>query len=334
VRSRHVAAAPLLVVGVLALAGCGGNENTLDAHSPAQHAITNLWWVMLAASGVGFAVVIGLLLTGWIRRNRPELPGGHGERAATWLVVGLGVALPVVLLSALFVWSDVFVIRSTAAPAPGTTALTIHVTGHDWWWQARYGTSTAITANEIHIPVDTRVQVLGTTADVIHSFWVPELNRKIDLIPGRTNSVLLEATSPGTYKGQCSEFCGLQHAHMEVTVVAESRASFRRWLANMTRTARKPATPATRQGETDFLSNGCANCHSIRGTSARGDVGPDLTHLMSRATIAAGELPNTPGYLRAWIADPQAAKPGAKMPSTPLTNRELDRITAYLESLR
>jgi cytochrome c oxidase subunit 2 len=333
VRSRNVAAACALVVGVLGLAGCGGNENTLSAHSPQQHSITHLWWVMLIASCIGFAVIVALLLTGWIRRNKPELPDGHGEKVATWLVVGLGVALPIVVLAALFVWSDIIVIRSTAAPPPGTTAFTVHVTGHDWWWEAQYVGTTAVTANEIHIPLDTRVQIVGTSDDVIHSFWVPELNRKIDLIPGRTNRLVFDATKTGVYRGQCSEFCGLQHAHMTITVVVEPAAAFRRWLANMERPARVPATAGARRGEVDFLTGGCANCHAIRGTSAHGDVGPDLTHLMTRMTIAAGELPNTRSYLRAWIADPQATKPGVRMPALPLTSRELDLITTYLETL-
>src|SRR5213079_3348902 len=158
----------------------------------------------------------------------------------------------IVLLSALFVWSDVFVIRSTAAPSPRSTAMTIQVIGHQWFWEIRYDGGRIATANELHVPVRTRVNVVGTTADVIHSLWVPELNRKIDLIPGRTNRMLLYADRAGTYPGQCAEFCGLQHAHMELLVVAEPRDGFERWLQGESTTARLPAGAEARRGQQLF----------------------------------------------------------------------------------
>jgi cytochrome c oxidase subunit II len=316
----------LLAVLPLVVAGCGGNENVLHGESHQAHAIDRLWWVMFGVSCFGFMLVTSLLLLGWWRRNRRELPGGGDERVATWLVVGLGIAMPIVLLTALFVWSDIFVIRSTAAPAAGSTQMTIDVIGHDWWWEARYRGTPVVTANEIHIPTGTRIQVVGTTADVIHSFWVPELARKIDLIPGRANRLLLEADTPGRYRGQCSEFCGLQHAHMAVAVVAQRPAAFRAWLANQ----KRPAAAASAV----FTAAGCGACHTIRGTPARGKVGPDLTHLASRQTIAALELPNTPAFLRAWIRDPGHFKPGTRMPKLPLTTGQTDRLARYLESLR
>jgi cytochrome c oxidase subunit II len=316
------------------LAGCGGNQSVVDWRSPQQHSIVRLFWVMVAGSCVGFAVIASLLFLGWLRRNRAELPGGGGEAGATRMVIALGVVVPVIVLGLLFVWADIFVIRATAEPAAGSTQLTIRVIAHDWWWEIRYPGTRAITANEIHIPTNTRVDVVGTTADVIHSFWVPELNRKIDLIPGMTNRVVLDADKAGVYRGQCSEFCGLEHAHMAVEVVAEPPAQFRAWLANMSRSARTPTTVAEQRGLATFLGSSCASCHSIRGTSAHGDVGPDLTHLATRATLAALTVPNTPEYLRGWIADPQQLKPGAKMPSVPLSARELTDLTAYLESLR
>ena len=214
------------------------------------------------------------------------------------------------------------------------TQLTVRVIAHQWWWEIRYPGTTAVTANEIHIPTNTRVDVVGTSADVIHSFWVPELNRKIDLIPGLVNRVLLDATRAGIYRGQCSEICGVQHAHMAVEVVAESPARFGSWLANMERRAVSPVSAEQRAGLALFLSASCASCHTIRGTAARGDVGPDLTHLASRSTLAALTLPNTPAYLRGWIADPQSVKPGALMPSLSLTSTQLDALSAYLSHLR
>ena len=309
----------------------GSGQSVLTPHSGPEHSITTLWWVMFGGACVGLTVVATLLLLGWIRRNRDALPFGGSERAATRLVVGLGIATPIVLLSALFVWSDVLVIRSTAAPSPRSTALTVHVIGHQWFWEIRYGGSHASTANELQIPVRTRVNIVGTTADVIHSLWVPELNRKIDLIPGRTNRVLLYADRPGTYLGQCAEFCGLQHAHMELVVVAEPRARFAQWL----RTQGTPASSnAGGAGLQLFLSKGCANCHEIRGTAARAHVGPDLTHVGSRATLAAGTIPNDRAHLTAWIRDPQQLKPGTKMPQLPLSQREIAVLVTYLEGLK
>jgi cytochrome c oxidase subunit 2 len=308
----------------------GSGQSVLTPHSGPEHSITTLWWVMFGGACVGFTVIATLLLLGWIRRNRASLPFGGSERAATRLVVGLGIGTPIVLLTALFVWSDVFVIRSTAAPSPSSTALTVHVIGHQWFWEIRYGGGQATTADELHIPVRTRVDVVGTTADVIHSLWVPELNRKIDLIPGRTSSVLLYADRAGSYLGQCAEFCGLQHAHMELVVVAESRARFRQWL----QTQGSPASSASTPGLRLFLSEGCDNCHQIRGTPARAHVGPDLTHVASRATLAAGTIPNDRAHLTAWLHDPQKVKPGTKMPRLPLSQRDVATLVDYLEGLK
>jgi cytochrome c oxidase subunit 2 len=318
----------LLLLGLaLAVSGCGGNQNVVDPHSHSQHEISNLFWALLVGSTIGFSLIVVLLFLGWLRRTREELPGGIGETGATKLVLGLGVALPIVLLSILFVWSDFFVMRSTAAPAVGSSRLTIRVIGHDWWWEVRYPERHVVTANEIHIPTNTRVTVVGTTADVIHSFWVPELNKKIDLVPGNTNRVLLGANSPGRYRGQCAEFCGLQHAHMAVLVVAEPMGRFRRWLD-------AEAKPAQGEAPRAFERGGCDDCHTVRGTDARGDVGPDLTHLASRLTLAANTIPNTPQYLEQWIRDPQHFKPGNKMPNLQLSDADWSALTAYLGTLR
>jgi len=211
---------------------------------------------------------------------------------------------------------------------------TIAVVGHQWFWEIRYPGTHAVTANEIHIPVNTRVNVIGTTSDVIHSFWVPELNRKIDLIPGRTNHVLLAADRPGVYRGQCAEFCGLQHAHMSLSVYADPPDVFRQWLDHQSRPARDPQTPEETRGREIFMSHTCSGCHTILGTSAHSRIGPDLTHVGSRATLGALTIPNTPGYMRRWIHDPQQFKEGAKMPALHLTGQEVDEVVAYLESLK
>jgi cytochrome c oxidase subunit 2 len=314
-----------VLLGLVALlAGCGGNQNTIAPASHPERSITQLFWVMFAASCVGFGVIVTLLFLGWIRRERPDLPGGRGERAATGVVIGLGVALPIVLLVSLFVWSDLFIANSVAAPTT-RTPLTVRVIGHQWWWEVRYPGSKVVTANEIHIPVRTKVTALVTTTDVIHSFWVPELNRKVDMVPGMTNRLLLQADRPGIYRGQCAEFCGLQHAHMSVEVIAEPKASFTAWLAQNARPAMSSSAI--------FMRN-CSGCHQIRGTTATADVGPDLTHFASRRSIAALTLPNTPANLREWLRDPQHIKPGNRMPDLPLKNAQWSALQRYLESLR
>jgi cytochrome c oxidase subunit 2 len=208
------------------------------------------------------------------------------------------------------------------------------VIGHQWWWEVRYPGTTATTADEIHIPINTRVNLVVGTADVIHSFWVPELNRKIDMIPGRTNRILLYANRAGIYRGECAEFCGLQHAHMTIVVYAQPKAQFRAWLTNMARPARTPAGGAAATGAAIFQGQACAQCHQLRGTAAHGKTGPDLTHFATRRSIAADTLPNTAAALHEWIADPQHPKPGNKMPALPLTAAQLNDLTAYLESLR
>jgi cytochrome c oxidase subunit II len=270
----------------------------------------------------------------WTRRRTASLPFGGDERAATRLVIGLGIAMPIVLLTALFLWSDIFVIRSTAAPRQGSTAITVQVIGHQWFWEIRYPGGDAVTANELHIPVRTRVNVVGTTADVIHSLWVPELNRKTDLIPGRTNRMLLYADRAGTYPGQCAEFCGLQHAHMELLVVAQSRAAFDRWLRSENAPARQPAGAKAQLGQSIFASEGCDDCHQIRGTPAKGQVGPDLTHLASRRTLAGATIPNDRISLTDWLRDPQKVKPGNKMPQLQLSSGDIAALVAYLKELK
>jgi cytochrome c oxidase subunit 2 len=290
---------------------------------------------MLGIGAVVFLGAVALLLLGWFRRDRPGLPlFGENEKLNTGLVIGFGMVIPIVVLVSLFGVADLWLVKRTGAPARGSTAMTIRVIGHQWFWEIRYPGTRAVTANEIHIPARTNVQVVGRSADVIHSFWVPELNRKIDLIPGHTNRVLLYADKPGVYRGQCAEFCGLQHANMGTQVFADSPRQFHAWLTNMEKPAARPATPEQRRGRQLFLSNACASCHTIRGTSAHGVIGPDLTHVASRRTLAALTIPNTPRTLERWITYPQHIKPGNKMPGLDLGDSEFRAIRAYLEHLR
>jgi len=327
----------LLLPVSLLVGGCGGNQNSLAPKSHQASDIASLFWWMMGIAWFGLGLVVLLLVLAWKRRNRRGIGGDTnepkpGEHTGWFVVVGGGIVLPIVLIAALFFVSDIFVIRTTEAPAASATKLTVLVIGHQFWWEVRYPGTKAVTANEIHIPVRTPVRVEVQTADVIHSFWVPELNRKIDTIPGRTNAIELYADAVGVYRGQCAEFCGLQHAKMALEVIAQPPAAFQAWLSNEAAPA-TGSTGAAPAGLGVFLDK-CSSCHTIRGTPATSDVGPDLTHLASRSTLAAVTIPNTPEYLAGWITDSQSVKPGNQMPDIPLPRQQLQELVAYLETLK
>jgi cytochrome c oxidase subunit 2 len=314
------------VVGalLLALAGCGGRQSTLAPDSHASKSIDTLWWIMLVGATIVFAVVVLLLAAALLRARGSIAVHRDASQRATRLVVIAGGVVPLAILVALFVLV-LRTIPATSAPH-GHAALTIHVTARQWFWDVAYDGTKARTANEIHIPVGEDVKVVATTDDVIHSLWVPALNRKIDTIHGQENAVLFRADKPGTFRGTCAEFCGLQHAKMGLLVIAEPRARFQAWL-------RREARPAQHELAL-FQQLGCGGCHTIRGTSADGRIGPDLTHLASRRTLAAATLANTGDDLGSWIADPQHFKPGNRMPAVAMTGPQLERLLAYLEALR
>jgi cytochrome c oxidase subunit 2 len=334
-RGIRAGAGGLFCCAVVLLTGCGnGNgQSTLDPNStPARH-ISNLWWGMLVAAAIVFAGTLALICLSRVRREREGFPFlGSDEKKLDSLVVAFGIVIPVLALSALFYIADIGVLRTTDAPAKGQTKMTIRVIARQWFWEVRYPGTQAVSANEIHIPVGTPVKVVLTSPDVIHSFWVPELNKKVDAVPGHPNSLYLFADKAGSYRGQCAEFCGLQHAKMAMRVDADPPDRFRAWLANES----KPLSAAAQQqpGYQAFTQNQCASCHTLRGTSARGRVGPDLTHLMSRKTLGALTIPNTRSYLGAWVLDPQQFKPGNRMPGLRLHGRELTDLLNFLEGLR
>jgi cytochrome c oxidase subunit 2 len=324
----------VLALGSPALAGCG-KQSILTTHSPQAHNIMLLWWWMLAAAAIVFLGAVVMLVIAWFRRGVPGLPFvGERESVSEGMVLLFGIGIPIVALVALFAVANVYLIKQTSPPDPRTTAMTIDVIGHQWWWEVRYPGTKAVTANEVHIPVGTRVNVIATTADVIHSFWVPALNRKIDMVPGRQNRVLLYASRPGTYRGQCSQFCGLQHANMAMYVFAQPPAQYQAWLAEMASPARGETLARAQAGQQLFMSRQCSSCHRIAGTQAQGTVGPDLTHLATRSTLAAGTIPNTPAQLAAWISNPQAIKPGDRMPDLGLSRTEVNELVAFLDGLR
>jgi len=295
------------------------------------HAITLLGWVLLVVAAL-VVVVIGLLILMALLRRRDGEDGIRvdGEREGRrGILIGTGIS--VLILLGTFVYTLVVLTGYDAGFRD--TRLTIRVTGYRYWWALDYlrtdGVRDFTAANEVHIPVGERVRLDLVGGDVIHSFWVPALAGKIDLVPGQTNHMWIEADHPGRYYGQCAEFCGTSHANMRITVFAQSPKAFRAWEAAQ----RKPAGPGP-GGQVLFEARGCAACHTIRGTEAHGDAGPDLTHVGSRSTLAAGIIPNSPPRMKRWLADPDSVKPGTLMPNADLSPRELAVMTSYLESLQ
>ena len=325
-RSRRLPWRRCLVGATLALplAGCSDGHSVLSAKGPEAARVSALGWGMIVVSSVISAVVFGLLAASLFPSVRERFRR-HDETA---LVRWGGVALPVVVLLALSGLTVAAMVPSD--DRDGTLELT--VVGHQYWWEVTYPGAGAVTANEIHIPAGRRVRVALESPDVIHSFWVPSLAGKIDMVPGRTNHLVLEADRPGTYRGQCAEYCGAQHARMAFVVVAQEPAEFQRWLRHQAEPLAAAATD--RPGRAVFERESCAGCHTVRGTEADGAIGPDLTHLADRDTIGALTLPNDRRELRAWVRDAQQFKAGAEMPPIDLSSEDLDAIVDYLEHLR
>jgi cytochrome c oxidase subunit 2 len=315
-------------------------HSVLAPASPQAHAIATLFWWFL---GVGAAVWLLVSAVGiyaaFARRGTPGEDGlmhvtaethGRMERA----VIAAGVVTAAILLA--FLAFDFTVGRALASfPAQG---LTIDVTGHQWWWQVQYEDPNpslwVTTANEIHVPVGEPVQFKLASHDVIHSFWVPNMDGKRDLIPGYRSSIWFRADTPGVYRGQCAEFCGMQHAHMAFLVIAQSRPQFDKWLLAQRTSAPPPTDSLAANGLEVFLSGQCALCHTIGGTPARGTVGPNLTHFASRRELWAGTAPHRPGYLGGWVVNAQSLKPGVDMPPNQLEPAQLRALLAYLETLK
>jgi len=315
-------------------------QSALHSAGPQAASIEHLWWVFFWICVAVYVITIAFFFIAAIRGRRREVAvdnPAHDRRLGIFVSTCAAVTIAT-LFGLLF--SSV-----ATGNAIGTFAnndprqLEIEVTGHQWWWEVKYPDALApanqITdANEIHIPIHTPVLLRLDTRDVIHSLWIPNLHGKRDLIPGRVNKFRIQADTPGVYRGQCAEFCGYQHAHMALTVVAESPEDFARWKSHMGEGAPTPMTPAQLRGQQVFLSAPCAKCHNILGLDAYGTLGPDLTHFRSRPTLAAGQLLNTRGNLAAWIANAPAIKPGTMMPPNQLSGQEMNDLLAYLETLR
>jgi cytochrome c oxidase subunit 2 len=320
------------------LSGCVQNDqSTLHPAGPGAARIADLWWLMLVAASVVFLLVCLVLYRALTHRGQRSEPRARSyDPGAIKLVLAGGVALPTLVLVPLLILT-LYTLAWLAPPKSGS-ALEVVITGWQWWWDVQYTGGEPAgglrTANEIRIPVGRPVRIQLRSGDVIHSFWVPALQGKLDLVPGQVNTTWLQADTAGVYRGECAEYCGLQHARMQFRVVALQPSEFDSWMKAQQAPAAAAADSTSRAGQSVFMSSGCAFCHAIRGTSARGTAGPDLTHLAGRLTLAAGTLPNTKGHLAGWIANPQGIKPGNLMPRIPLEPEELRVLLAYLGTLR
>jgi cytochrome c oxidase subunit II len=321
------------------LSSCGGHQQSaIDPAGPQAGKIAALWWVFFWLLAVIFVIVMAVMLA-TLRRRPHALEDKDPQRTESGLkrTVAAATVVTILLLFALLIVS-VKTGKATADLGKRANLLTIEVTGNQWWWQFRYlnndPSQIFTTANEIHLPIGRTVLIQGRSNDVIHSFWVPNLHGKRDLIPSRVTTEYIQADKPGIYRGQCAEFCGLQHAHMSFYAIAEPEDKFRAWMQAQLRPASAPADPLLRHGQQIFLDHECVYCHQIRGTTAAGQNGPDLTHFGSRRTLAAGALPNSMGNLGGWIVNPQRIKPGTHMATIAIAPDDLQPLLQYLESLK
>lgn len=317
-------------VAATILSGCATQQSALAPAGVEAGAVADLTWLLAAGTAAIVALVaaLGVLAVTGSSRLRARI-----AREST--VVAGGVLLPVVTLTALLVHG----LKTTRALLPeGPPALVVEVIGEQWWWRIHYlgadGAVAATTANELHIPVGEPVDLRLSTADVIHSFWVPRLAGKVDMIPGRVNELRLEAREPGIFRGQCAEYCGGAHALMAFHVVAEPRPAFEAWLARQRAPAELPSDPFLQRGQDAFLAGGCGACHAVRGTPAAGTIGPDLTHVGGRRFLAAGVLPTHVGTIAGWVAASEDIKPQNRMPPAPIfPGEDLRALASWLAAL-
>ena len=320
---------------MIALLQFTGNQSVLNPHGPHAGMLAEMSWGYIGLFSVVWLITMGFVAIAVIQGRRSRLLRPAGSQR---LLVYAGVSVPFAILIVFLIYSVSVGRHLYAEPYMKRGALTVRVQGKQWWWDVRYlgqgGTITARTANEIHIPVGQPVVVELISADVIHSFWVPVLAGKMDLIPGRTNYQWIQADRPGVYRGQCAEYCGAQHAHMGLEVIAEPPDQFARWLDRQKQAAVEPPDAQSNRGRQVFLQGPCAMCHAIRGTEALAQVGPDLTHVGARKWLAAATIPNNRGALGGWIVNAQDIKPGNHMPRITLPAQDMQDLIVYLEGLK
>ena len=303
----------------------------LDPQSPQARAIFHLAIVAGIIFAAIFAIVSAMIVYALMRcrwregETDPKQIAGNKTVELVWTVI------PFLIVVALFVLSWKTMSASDPPPAPEPD---IVITGHQWWWEARYPSSGVVTANEIHIPAGRPLSIRLESADVLHEFWVAELTRKMTTVPGHPNNIWIQSDHPATYLGVCSEFCGTQHAWMHFLVVAETPKQFQGWEQAQLAPAKIPIAGNAAQGLALFQRTSCINCHAINGTLATARVGPDLTHFASRRKLGAGIADNTPANLRRWLTNPQQIKPGVKMPDYKFTDAEITQLTDYIETLQ
>ncbi len=321
----------LLLGSTVAIVSCGsGSPSVLDAQGNEAKQIASAWWIMFGLAIGVYVLVAGFIVLAVVRGRRTA----HGrsskvpESAFVWIG---GIAMPVAVL---LVVAVVTVGTTAALRKPNRSALRVDVAGKNWWWDIRYPGTGIRVANELHLPTGTPIEIRLTSDNVIHSFWVPQIGGKVDLIPGQPNVFRFRIDTAGVYRGQCAEFCGIQHANMALYVHADSPGLYERWIATHRTAPSEPVSELAARGALAFQNQTCAGCHTVRGTQAQGKVGPDLTDFGSRRSIGAGAVENTRANLLRWIADPQRYKPGALMPPSVISDDDRVAITAYLESLR
>jgi cytochrome c oxidase subunit 2 len=323
--------------------GLTGNQDSLNPAGPAaahiEHEFALIFWI---TASVYCLVLLFLVIAVWRRKHsvavmpEPQPTSEAGDRLTSRAVAG-AMIVTVTLLFIMLVGS--FRASRALGKMNDEAALTINVIGHQWWWEVEYPNESepykmVMTANEIHLPVGVPIRIHGTSQDVIHSFWAPNVQGKRDFIPGYETDVVMQVDKPGRWRGQCTEYCGEQHAHMAFYIVAEPRSDFEQWLSTQAQSAPPPSSQQAIHGQQVFMMHACVMCHTIRGTSAGSRVGPDLTHVASRSTIGAGELQNSTGNLSGWVLNAQRIKPGCRMPPNQLSGTDLQDLLAYLETLR
>ncbi len=305
-------------------------RGVLDPHAPQSGRIADLAWVLFGTSFVIFLFVMAILWRALVRKPKAT---DDESKQRIWLIGGGGLVLPVIVLFA--VWGFTVDTLDFLTKPPPPDAMKLEVTGHDFWWDVYYPDAGVRTANEIHIPVGETIAVTGQTADVIHSFWAPQINGKFDFISGKTTTFKLHADQIGTYRGQCAEFCGLGHANMAFFLIVQSRADFNAWIQSQQQPSAAATDSRTEAGRQVFFGNSCASCHGLQSGQQGEVAAPNLAHLMSRNTIAAGTLQLNEANLEDWIRDPRGIKPGAQMPSYPdLSAEDMTALVQFLMSLK
>jgi cytochrome c oxidase subunit 2 len=343
---KSVSKSRLFLISISAsfiLSGCRGAQSALDAGGIQSERLENLWWIFFYICAAVYLIVMAVLLAAWYRTKKVDAEteaeialSPEREKRLSNTVKG-AVAASLIALFALMITS----FRTGSAINSLSQApdhLSIKIKGHQWWWEVEYQGATpsenVTTANEIHIPVGRPIRLELESNDVIHSFWLPNLHGKKDLVPNYPTVFYFQADKPGTYSGQCAEYCGYQHAKMRFIVVAEAEEEFNNWIKAQQQSSVQPTTDLQKRGQEIFLTSVCTQCHTIQGTIAGGKVGPNLTHVTSRQYIAAGSLQNTREHLENWVTDPQKIKPGIRMPMNNYSKEDLQALIEYLESLK